>query len=272
MSTGQTPQQTAWEDDGAGYLIAVSDLMAGLLFIFIITLMAFVLNFQQKSKQAEIERQELLREQKRYSLIVDDLTNIGHVRDSLLEDIGSKLRQLGVQVETDLEHGIVHLTEQAINFPSGQAILPEEELAKLAKVGDVLVDTLPCYTADPPAYLNCSPEHAGKLESVFIEGHTDNVPLRDGSRKFQDNWDLSAQRAIFAYRSMVIGEQPLLGQLTNTAGFPIFSVSGYGEGRPRNRYEAPTADAANRRIDLRFIMTPPSDKNIPMLEKLEGAL
>ena len=32
-------------DEGSGYLVSVSDLMSGLVFIFIITLVAFILNF-----------------------------------------------------------------------------------------------------------------------------------------------------------------------------------------------------------------------------------
>ena len=37
-------QHDLLEDEGAGYLISISDMMAGLLFIFIITLVAFIIN------------------------------------------------------------------------------------------------------------------------------------------------------------------------------------------------------------------------------------
>ncbi|WP_337241531.1 hypothetical protein, partial [Proteus faecis] len=52
-------------DEGSGYLVSVSDLMSGLVFIFIITLVAFILNFQdaaqktaqvQDKMETEIER------------------------------------------------------------------------------------------------------------------------------------------------------------------------------------------------------------------------
>jgi len=48
--------------------------------------------------------------------------------------------------------------------------------------------------------------------------------------------------------------------MENTSGQPIFSVSGYGEGRPvvGHAHAEPTNDPVNRRIDIRFIMSPPS--------------
>lgn len=70
------------------------------------------------------------------------------------------------------------------------------EQVKLAEIGVVLLDVLPCYAAD--AGTGCDERTPGKLEAVFVEGHTDNVPLQGG--RFRDNWDLSAQRAIFTYR------------------------------------------------------------------------
>jgi flagellar motor protein MotB len=49
--------------------------------------------------------------------------------------------------------------------------------------------------------------------------------------------------------------------MINLSSEPVFSVSGYGEGRPilGHAHEKPTPDIENRRIDLRFIMTPPSE-------------
>ena len=42
------------EDEGAGYLVSVSDIMTGLLFVFIITLVAFVIQFQDASEKKDI--------------------------------------------------------------------------------------------------------------------------------------------------------------------------------------------------------------------------
>jgi chemotaxis protein MotB len=250
------------EDEGAGYLISMSDLMAGLLFIFLITLMVFVLSFQRATESRDTEKDHLEREttqaiveRDRLRRVVEDLTNSRALRSAMLARIRVELESQGIHVEVDTEHGILHLTEEAINFPSSRAELAPEEAAKLGKIGAVLMRVLPCYAESPPAQLECDPGKEGKLESVFIEGHTDNMPYARG--RFHDNWDLSAQRAMYTYRVMVDREQPGLAHLKNGDGLPIFSVTGYGEGRPRNAHAQPTPDAANRRIDMRFIMTPP---------------
>jgi flagellar motor protein MotB len=89
---------------------------------------------------------------------------------------------------------------------------------------------------------------------VFIEGHTDNVPLQGQL----DNWDLSAQRAINTFRFFA-DSAPGLPELRNELGQPLFSVSGYGAGRPVVPHAVPTPEPKNRRIDLRFIMAPPRE-------------
>jgi flagellar motor protein MotB len=304
-------------DEGAGYLISVSDLMAGLLFVFIITLMAFVINYQRAAEQADAaevelkseskqtaaerdrlkaeskqtaaerdrlkaeskqtaaerdrlkaERDRLQLERDRLNAVVDDLTNAKRLRVEMLERIQRELVALGIRVEVDTEHGILHLTEDAVQFPSGRAELTDKEDRKLSRIGDVLSEVLPCYAAGASSAVGCEPHKAGKLESVFIEGHTDNVPYTRSGR-FDDNWDLSAQRAMYTYRTMIVGNDGLSG-MRNGDGFPVFSVSGYGEGRPRNKYDEPTPDAANRRIDLRFIMSPPRADVAPVAE-LKGS-
>jgi len=285
------------DDDGAGYLISVSDVMSGLLFVFIITLMAYVLNIhlQTERKKVEtthlkreverkrLEKQRLVietqnalrekrsaddekrkaesakrkaeREKNRMSAVVENLTNAKALRKAMLLRIRRKLARRGIRVEVDKDHGILHLTGKALRFESSKATLPPGEEGKLKKIGGVLAEVLPCYVAQPAPPPRCDPRYRGKLESVFVEGHTDNFPYRGGA--FADNWDLSAQRAMYTYRAVVEQMYRQLAELKNTEDFPIFSVTGYGEGRPVVRHLKPTHDAANRRIDLRFIMTPP---------------
>ncbi|MDF1553873.1 MAG: hypothetical protein P1P84_12460 [Deferrisomatales bacterium] len=93
---------TLMEDEGAGYLVSVSDMMSALLFVFMITLTAFIINFQDaadKKKKA-----------------LDDLTNQQRLRSVMLEDIQSELQERGIKVEVDEEHGVLRLTENAILF------------------------------------------------------------------------------------------------------------------------------------------------------------
>lgn len=271
----QELSSNAFEDDGAGYLISVSDIMAGLLFVFLITLVAFIINFQsatdkqeEKTQAAELEKLRAVREKERAQVeldsarqekeklesVRDDLTNARRLRQKMLDEIQARLKERGIRVEVDHDHGVLRLTESAISFGSGKAELAADELVKLEHIGAVLMEVLPCYAADAPE--TCDQEASGKLEAVFVEGHTDNMPFSGG--RYRDNWDLSAQRAMHTYRE-VAGFEPAMPHLRNTLGQPLFSVSGYGEGRPVVRYMEPTPEPRNRRIDLRFIMAPPPE-------------
>lgn len=300
-------QSNPVEDDGGGYLIAVSDMMAALLFVFMITLVAFVINFQlaaaeqekaQMEAVAEKERAEAQRdlaraeqqrqeraaakleeaqvkavtekeraeaqrdlaraEQQRLESVRDDLTNARRLREEMLEIIRGEVEERGIRVEIDSEHGILRLTENAISFESAKATLAEREREKLDEVAAVLAEVIPCYAVDAPT--RCGTRTQGKLEAVFIEGHTDNVPLQGG--RFRDNWDLSAQRAMYTYRA-ISSSEPELMALRNALDQPLFSVSGYGAGRPVISHDEPTGEPRNRRIDLRFIMTPPTATAAP---------
>ena len=249
----------ATDDDGAGYLISVSDMMAGLLFVFLITLVAFVINFrvatdEQRAAQevAEQQKEQAILEKERAEAVRDDLTNARRLRTQMLEDIRGRLAARGIRVEIDHDHGVLRLSENAISFESSRAELPQDEQRKLAQIGAVLMEVLPCYAANGGD--GCEDRARGKLEAVFIEGHTDNVPLQGG--QFQDNWDLSAQRAMYTYR-LLADREPELPELRNKLAQPLFSVSGYGEGRPVIGHDEPTNEPRNRRIDLRFIMAPP---------------
>lgn len=253
------PSAAGSDDDGAGYLISVSDMMAGLLFVFLITLVAFVINFriatdEQRAAQeaAETQKERAILEKERAEAVRDDLTNARRLREQMLEDIRRRLEERGIRVEIDNDHGVLRLSENAISFGSSQAELMAAEQVKLAEIGVVLLDVLPCYAAD--AGTGCDERTRGKLEAVFVEGHTDNVPLQGG--RFRDNWDLSAQRAMYTYRFLAERE-PDLAELRNKLGQPLFSVSGYGDGRPVIEHAEPTDEPRNRRIDLRFIMAPP---------------
>lgn len=274
------------EDEGAGYLISVSDMMSGLLFIFIITLVAFIIHFQdaiQKEFEAMLEQQkeaanlrEVIKQQQEITAkqekIVEQLTNSNDVRTELLLTLQQKLDAANILVHVDAEHGVLRLTERAIRFESAKDTLDEQNLENLRVIGDIFSEILPCYGSNPPQDKRCfgKGELENQLDAIFVEGHTDNVPI--SSRQYKDNWDLSAQRAIRTFR-LLVPPRPSLNSITNTNGQPVFSVSGYGEGRPLEGhvYPVPTNDVANRRIDIRFIMTPPSLINAQRAVMNQGA-
>ena len=239
-------------DDSSSYLVTVSDIMSGLLFVFIITLMAFVINFQHEIEKAHEQLIKLEQEKNHLAEISEQLTNAQKIRGILLKEIKKRLKKHNIDVEININHGVLRLTEDAIRFTSGSANLANVYQKKLAILAKVLAEILPCFSTSPKPKQTCNPNYHGKLDAVFIEGHTDNVPISGAS----DNWELSAQRAINTYR-LLIKVEPVLLQIKNTLVEPLFSVTGYGEDRPLTEHKNPTNDPKNRRIELRFIMTPP---------------
>ncbi len=71
-----------------------------------------------------------------------------------------------------------------------------------------------------------------------VEGHTDNVPVRNG--RFRSNWELSTARAT-----------AVIAELAQTGVAPErLSAAGYGEFHPVGPNDSPEARAHNRRVDL----------------------
>jgi flagellar motor protein MotB len=239
--------------DGQNYLVSVSDLMSGLLFLFIITLMVFVINFHEEKSKKEIETKKL-------QTIQNDLTDAKEVRKELLEDLQKSLSQQGVKVRIDTERGILRIPE-SILFESGKAQFNSEAESTLRKLAKILAYKLPCYSGKRTDVKpkQCEPNKfkPGRLELVLIEGHTDNVPIAGNYHKFEDNWDLSAKRSIKTYK-FLLEEQKSLALLKNADGYPLFGVSGYAATRPVVEHTEITPEAANRRIALRFILAPPT--------------
>ena len=99
------------------------------------------------------------------------------------------------------------------------------------------------------------------MEALLIEGHTDNVPLRDTSR-FRDNWELSAARAIATYEELAVRSPPVAGA-RNDRGQTLIGVGGYGEKRDVASNNTDEGRRANRRIDLRFLMAAPERPREP---------
>lgn len=220
----------------------MTDMMVGVIFIFIILLMAFALNFQV----ATIDRESLVRE----------LDNTNQVRDAILEDIQRTLEEQGVFVTVDLDNGVLRLPERIL-FGSGEDRLSEIGVAALQALADALVRVVPCYAnaTSRRSTSSCNNAEEVFLESIAVEGHTDNIPVSP-LRTFTDNWELSMLRAIGTYKEL-IAQRIELDELVNPEGQKLFSVSGYGEFRPIDSNESEKGRQANRRIDLRFRMMPP---------------
>ena len=65
---------------------------------------------------------------------------------------------------------------------------------------------------------------------------------------------------------------PKLTALLNNKNELIFSVSGYAETRPIKGNNTDAERQENRRIDIRFSMSPPSDEDMSVVKFVKGRL
>lgn len=247
-------------DEEQSYLTSVSDLMSGLMFIFMLMLVSFAIRYTQMS----VLQQEVAVAQ---AEVIAALTESEVQRTALLVDLERRLLERGVEVRVDIEQGILRLPE-SILFPSGSAELNEEGRNALSILASVLAETIPCYAADAPPY--CPEDLRGEIETIFIEGHTDNVPIN--TPRYPDNWTLSTARAIRTYQ-VLTEESPSLDRYRNRYGRPLFTVSGYADRRPVASNDTEDGRRLNRRIDLRFVMVSPQTPEIvrTIQERLYGS-
>lgn len=241
------------EETDESYFVSMTDLMVGMLFIFVIMLMSFVLNLRQ-AQEASTET-------------VESLSNTQATRGHILEQLQHYLRERGIAVEVELEHGVLRLPEEIL-FASGSADVSPQGATNLALLAEALTFVLPCFST-PPGLLppaGCKAGLGGRLEAILIEGHTDGDPVHSGAW-YRSNLGLSAFRSISTF-DRLITSQPSLNGFLNDRGEMLFGVSGYGERRRRQVVERTDADKRlNRRIDLRFLMAMPRPEDLAALEK-----
>ena len=263
------------------YLANVSDLVAAFIFVFMIMLAVFAHQLATQTKKLEEETRK--RDEVRKELMAAD-----EARLQILQDIATQLRHADLTVEVLADQGILRLSENTVNFPSGGETPLQEHHANVGRLAHAIGVVASCYAwfgelgaspgvwsgesrkspvetsefseycyqpTSPPPYECRRLAFRWRLETLLIEGHTDTVPVAAGKR-FHDNLELSSMRAATVHR-MLTACEPGLDNLRNRDGLPILSTSGYGHTRPATN--DPERFAANRRIDLRLLLEPTDD-------------
>lgn len=116
------------------YFVSMTDMLVGMLFVFIIILMAFALNL--KSQETELAK------------TTDRLTEAQATRAQMLRDIRNTLLDRGVDVFIDERNGVLRFSPPTTT----------------------------------PISVACPPSKGGRLEAVYIEGHTDDIPFTSAPR------------------------------------------------------------------------------------------
>ena len=230
-------------DEENPYWISFSDIMAGLLVIFILASVVFIIQLQKRRLDVE----QAIRE----------LSEANKSRADLLDEIKKKLEERGILVEVSDNKTVLRIPDEYLFFETRSYRIPPDKQAAVAEIGDTLHNALRQGLKDGRHQF---------LDTIFVEGHTDSRPARTLEL---GNWGLSANRAIQVWRFWT-GESTTssgLAILLNFQGNPLFSVSGYAA--TRRLQELDDTDEKrrkNRRIDLRFTVRQ------PVLEQYQGVL
>jgi chemotaxis protein MotB len=251
--------------DEESYFVSMTDLLVGMLFIFIILLMSFALNLRQQEA--------------RFDRTTEQLTEADKARRVMLESIKQSMERYGVKVMVDPENGVLRLPEELL-FRRGEFLLTDAGKAALARLASSMEAVLPCYAKGPAVTeprSSCAHVHGGRLEAVFIEGHTDDRAITGVmGNGIGSNWELSARRAIETLKALAplqnrslcdMRDQRSLACLVNDRNQQLLGVSGYAEFRPVVEEASESARAANRRIDLRFLMATPNDRELKEIQE-----
>jgi chemotaxis protein MotB len=227
----QSPQggrDAEGSSEGGGYIASTADLMIGLLFIFIILVVILALRAEAQDSSSDSE------------------VSPSDPRRVLMTALGSGLTGLHPGIRIDPETGVISLPEEIL-FSSGSSVLTPAGKDFLQRTANDFGILLRCFVSNQRRRLACNnnPENH-EVETIFIEGHTDSVPFASGTK---DNVDLSLERARAVERILV---SDTLKTFRNRADQPIYSLSAYGDARPIKGKIS--TDAANRRVDLRFVM------------------
>lgn len=218
------------EREEGNYLASASDLMIGLLFVFIILVVVLALEQQRQAKVIKAA---------------------GDPRGAVTGAIGKALEDSRIAVTIDRASGVISLPADIL-FPLGESRLSAEALAALALARQRLELVLPCYVASERALRKPTDCHHNKglheIDTIFVEGHTDNRPLL---RNGMDNTTLSFQRARAVLAGLLTDSR--MATYRNSGQQPLFSYSAYGDTRLLK--DVPGDDMKNRRVDLRIVLS-----------------
>ena len=227
------------DEDSESYFVSLSDLMAGVLFLFIIMLTYFGLELQ-KTADAVAGRTPAAAAVKTKVKVVappQAAPTTEDLRTLLLERLDAQLVVAGSPAKVDVAAGVLRIPN-AVLFGGGAQLTPGGAAA-LNGVASAMVQVLPCAAYSPglPKPAGC-PASPGRLSAVTIEGHA-NVG--------GDSLTQSAVQAAATYRQL-IAAQAGLGALRsdpNGGGPPLISVAGYASGAAG---VATTSDAVEIRL------------------------
>ena len=240
-----TRHATRSVDEENPYWMSFSDVMSGLLVIFILA--AVVLILQLMLKQEEIDESRMS-----FEAEIELLQKAEEVRRNILIEAAEALLERGIQVQISENQTVLRIPNDLLGFSTGQDDIQERFEATAYEIGEVLHSLI------------AKEDRVDYLDTIFIEGHTDSRPFTGALCRDKGNWCLSSLRAISLWQfwERELPEEQKLGGLRNLSGYPLFSVSGYAATRPVVQNEQTEDDfSQNRRVDIRFTIRRPDSED-----------
>lgn len=230
-------------DDDNPYWISFSDLMTGLLVIFILAAVSLIIELTEKSEKVDQSILQLKKAEKD--------------RIEVIKEVQDELSKKGIIVLVADNETVIRIPESTLSFGSGQDELPPNPIvvSQVQEIGKTIYQAL------------IKGQRLKSFDTIFIEGHTDS----DNFWKRKGNWGLSSDRAISIWNAWTRfdNSQPELLRLTNEMGQKLFSVSGYADTRRVNTSELTDEEKSqNRRIDIRFTVKKPTIESLQDIKKL----
>lgn len=241
-----------YNEDSESYFVSMTDIMVGLLFVFVIIIMYFAFQLKIQTEEQDNYANEASRH-----------------RSKILHMISAELKSEGVSdVTVDSEQGIIRFPAGVLFKSAAAEIEPNSPAAFVSeKLASAFAIVLRCSVFNARRQVfdwseECQKQNENKVfvESIFIEGHTDNVPIKGGLKedyKINNNLKLSARRATNTYEELM-KSQPILIKFLSPGEEPVFAASAFGEIRPIESNLTEEGKAANRRIDIRLLMYVPT--------------
>ncbi len=194
------------------------------------------------------EKEKHKDELEKYKQTIRDMAKINPNLPLLPKELDDALVQLAKDnpqlMSYDPQRGMIRVASSAMTFNLGKTDLKQSAVAGLQQLARILTST------------------AASNFEIRVVGHTDNVPVKNprNKEKYEDNWGLSAFRAITVMRVLVrAGVNP--GKI---------AIVGRGEHRP----VVPNTDKgaeANRRVEIYLVPLPPDPDGEPIGPTAGGA-
>lgn len=187
---------------------------------------------------------------------IETLQAAEKVRKTILEEAAEQLEKRGIKVVVSENDSVLRIPNELLGFDTAAYDIRLEYQTTAYAIGEVLYEVI--NKGNRKEY----------LDTIFIEGHTDNRPFNGFMGK--GNWGLSTFRAIslWQYWSEALPKDKNLKNMLNEENKPLFSVSGYGETRPVTDEQVTEEQLSeNRRIDIRLTISKPKSDDIQRLQQ-----